>query len=265
MMSKSLDFRFDGYYKRRINRVYPSVLAWTLIGGLVFPTNQEYHAWGGWFIPCIMLYYAALYVLNKLLEDRLNVWFVIALLLAMVWYYCYDKTPNYYVFDTKISWAYYFFSFLVGVYASQKNNRVRFHCVMNFVCLLISVVLYFGLTYIVKKYSLLNYQWVVFIPLSVLPFFAYKVLSQHKIVALYKSKYVGWIMQGVGGLCLEIFLVQLPFITDNFNFLFPLNIFFVFAIIVFVAYLLRTVGRLAVQTFDNNVGYSYRDAFRIVG
>jgi Na+-transporting methylmalonyl-CoA/oxaloacetate decarboxylase gamma subunit len=56
----------------------------------------------------------------------------------------------------------------------------------------------------------------------------------------------------VGGLCLEIYMVQHFLFTDKMNSLFPLNIALMFVIIFIVAYLTRCLARLISQTFKDD-------------
>ena len=74
---------------------------------------------------------------------------------------------------------------------------------------------------------------------------------------------VGWIIKLVGGLCLEIYLVQTALFTDKMNAVFPLNLIVMFAIIVFSAYILSCSARLFAQTFKD-MDYDWRAVFKAV-
>lgn len=264
MLSGSVNFRFDQFYKRRINRIYPSVLTWTLLGSLLFSTYQEYHAWGGWFVPCIMLYYVALYLFNKYLTHRVYIWFLFPLICGLVWYFLTLKNADFYIFNVKLSWIFYSFSFLMGSFTTLLYKKsFKMKTFFSYIGLMASVILFFLVNYAIKKYHLLDLQWVVFIPLSLSPYFAFNVLSSKFFVKLYYIKKIGPFIKIVSGLCLEIFLVQLPFITDRFNYLFPFNILLVLATIVIVAYCVRTIGRFAVQTFNKEREYNYKAIFKL--
>lgn len=75
----------------------------------------------------------------------------------------------------------------------------------------------------------------------------------------------------IGGLCLEIYLVQMPMLMNNtlpFGFgtdmihrLFPLNIPILLVVILVMAYLTRSVGRWFQQTFDGMDGYDWGKIF----
>lgn len=49
--------RFDNYYKRRINRIYPTVFMWALLASVLFNNKdnmQEIIIWGGgWLLPVL--------------------------------------------------------------------------------------------------------------------------------------------------------------------------------------------------------------------
>lgn len=53
--------RFDNWYKRRINRIYPTIFAWAIIRAFIFQNDYGMKhtilSGGGWFVSCIMLYY----------------------------------------------------------------------------------------------------------------------------------------------------------------------------------------------------------------
>lgn len=79
---------------------------------------------------------------------------------------------------------------------------------------------------------------------------------------LYNNKYVGPVIKIIGGLCLEIYLVQTSLFTDKMNHLFPLNLFIMLFIIIIVAYALRCVARIFSQTFKDGE-YDWRAVFKL--
>lgn len=61
---------FPNWYKRRINRIYPTIIMWALVSAVIFNwnwqitdliTTPKY-----WFIPCIMAYYVIFYFIRTL-------------------------------------------------------------------------------------------------------------------------------------------------------------------------------------------------------
>ena len=61
------NLRFDNWYKRRINRIYPSVLVCVVMGALLRNENSLTLSalWGGEFIVAIMTYYILIYWIKK--------------------------------------------------------------------------------------------------------------------------------------------------------------------------------------------------------
>lgn len=80
---------------------------------------------------------------------------------------------------------------------------------------------------------------------------------------VYHQRIVGWTIKLVGGLCLEIYLVQTSLFTDKMNAIFPFNLIVMFAIIVLAAYILRCGARLFAQTFKN-MDYDWKAVFKVV-
>lgn len=60
---------FGNYYKRRINRIYPTVFAWATISSIFLHHNKSFIdiliTGGSWFVSCIMIYYVFLYFTSK--------------------------------------------------------------------------------------------------------------------------------------------------------------------------------------------------------
>lgn len=101
------------------------------------------------------------------------------------------------------------------------------------------------------------------IPLLGTVFYFFKLCNSEFMKKAYHHCTVGWIIKLVGGLCLEIYLVQTALFTDKMNAVFPLNLIVMFAIIVFAAYILRCSARLFAQTFKD-MDYDWRAVFKAV-
>ena len=61
-----------------------------------------------------------------------------------------------------------------------------------------------------------------------------------------------------GGLCLEVYLSHRVLLSDGLNGIFPINILILFAGILLVAYGVRVVTRLLLQTFSERENYEWR-------
>ena len=111
--------RFDNWYKRRINRIYPTVFAWAIVGAFVLNNHSDMrhtiiHG-GGWFVTCIMIYYVVLYFIQKLMMKRLNVAFALCAVICLIWYFLMERPEDYNMYgDTYFKWGHYFLSMLQG-------------------------------------------------------------------------------------------------------------------------------------------------------
>ncbi len=61
--------RFDTWYKRRLSRMWPSCLAWGIIAYFAFGRiiGVKTALWGeiGWFVHCILIFYAVIWFIGK--------------------------------------------------------------------------------------------------------------------------------------------------------------------------------------------------------
>lgn len=73
------DDGFINWYKRRISRIYPTIIMWAIFSSIVFMwkwsitdiiTTPRY-----WFIPCIMIYYAIFYLIRRYMFEHLKIVF----------------------------------------------------------------------------------------------------------------------------------------------------------------------------------------------
>lgn len=89
------------------------------------------------------------------------------------------------------------------------------------------------------------------VPLCLFVYYLYKVGMTPTIVRIYTNKFVMPVVRIIGGLSLEIYIVQQYIIKESFNCLFPLNILILFLLIFFSAYIVRWMARLITQLFQN--------------
>lgn len=261
--------RFDNWYKRRINRIYPTVFAWAILGAFLF--NQKYsmdhtiiHG-GGWFVTCIMIYYIILYFIQRFMIHHLKWVFVIVALICIAWYCIMDRPANYNMYGfTYFKWGHYFLFMLLGAMMGINQKQWHFNLKIDLIKLIGSILVYYAILFAGKKYVLFSeLQIISLIPLLFITYYFYKVCSYDSLKRWYTKKYLGGIIKFVGGLCLEIYLVQYTLFTDKMNNIFPLNIPIMFLIILLVAYILRCGARIFSQTFKDGE-YDWKAVFKLI-
>lgn len=260
--------RFDNYYKRRINRIYPTVLMWALMASVFF--RQQYDMTyivlygGGWFVSCIMIYYVVLHFIRKFAFNHLKVVFYFFALLTLVWFWLMDKPIGYNMYGaTYFKWCHYFLFMLLGAILGSHPTQRKIDLKIDIFKLIGCIILFYCILIVGRKSEVVhNLQVVSLLPLLGSTYYFYKVCKSNALKSLYDSRIVGAIMKTISGLCLEVYLVQGVLFTDRFNRFFPLNIFFVFVIILIVAYLLRCMGRWFSQTFKDG-DYEWKKVFML--
>lgn len=261
--------RFDNWYKRRINRIYPTVFAWAILSAFLFNRHQSMdytiiHG-GGWFVTCIMIYYVVLYFIQRFLLHHLKWVFGIVTLICIVWYFFMDRPADYNMYGaTYFKWGHYFLFMLLGAMMGISQKQWKFNFKTDFIKLIGSIFIYYAILFAGRKYPLFSeLQITSLIPLLFIVYYFYKVCSSDTLKKWYTNRYIGWGIKLIGGLCLEIYLVQGTLFTDKMNHIFPINVLIMFFIIFVVAYLLRCVARIFSQTFKDGE-YDWKAVFKLI-
>jgi len=262
---------FGNYYKRRINRIYPTVFAWAVMSALLFNSERTFMDillfGGGWFVSCIMIYYIMLFLIRKYFLARLKTVYAVSLLVSAALYVPFSEGDGYNMYgDTYYKWLHYFIFMLqgaiMGIYSTRNVVAVksgRAEILKALMC----VIAFYVLCAFRLSERLGFIQVLSLLPLSGITYYIYMWCNSKGIRGLYNNTRMGWCMNVIGGLCLETYLVQSSLFTDKLNFIFPLNIPVIFLEILTAAYILRCAARAWSQTFKE-ADYQWKDIFRLV-
>ncbi len=88
------------------------------------------------------------------------------------------------------------------------------------------------------------------LPLAGICYFSWRFCNSKPMIYLIKSHYLGAVLLFIGGLCLEIYLIQGFVFTNSLNYLFPINIPIIMLAVVISAYIVRCLSRAFLQTFE---------------
>ncbi len=266
--------RFDKWYKRRINRIYPSVIVCALMGALITMSASipVIFMGGGQFVMFIMLYYILLYVVQRYWVDHVPaVLFgvaAISLVVYVLWFpYKYEtSSKGMYGISTLFRWIPYFGFMLMGAWMGMKSKQPdhRVGCRWYDVAgLVLSLTLFYGMQFAAKKYSAVApYQIATLLPLAGIVVCFYRVCNANVFSKIYGTKCGNVIIRTVAGLCLESYLIQRYLFTDSLNWLFPFNIPIIMAVILLVSYLCRCLARIFSQTFGSE-DYDWKKVFAL--
>lgn len=280
--------RFDTWYKRRIRRIYPSVIGWALVAlifGLPILSIDTIIKGGGEFITYIMIFYFILYFIKKIAMNKLNEVFMICSIIVILWYvFFFPEKQDVLMYKRLMRWPCYFMFMLFGAMIGKRsllqkqnieiNKNNRLERLINIFMFLISIVLFYGIQILGKKVIIVSYfQIVTLVPLFGIVYYLYKIANSETLQKVYSNNFMNKVILVIGGLCLEIYLVQMPMLIggvlpfgasrDSLQTIFPLNILVLLAIIIPMAYLTRSVGRFILQTFDSRDGYDWINILKL--
>lgn len=249
--------RFDNWYKKRISRIFPTAFTWILLSVLLFGTDMSVAAalkWsGGWFVKCIMIYYVILYIVNNLAINHLRITFVITFVLIAVCYVVWDNPIGISIYgDTYFKWLMFFIYMLFGSIVGTGNVKAITGR-MSVVLFAISILSFYGVVIFSQRIQLVNnLQFISTVPLLGIVYSMYSFCNCKKAKQMFENKVINRIVMFVGGMCLEIYIVQGNLLPKmNFGITYPANYILAFAIILFCAYILKCFTKFLNQTFSD--------------
>lgn len=247
---------FFNWYKRRINRIYPTVFAWAIVSVLLFCRHNDIlqilFYGGGPFVTAIMACYLLFYPVKRFVSIK-NWWVVMGIywIVQGCMWFTIDRES---MLEHR-AWldSAYFLAMLVGALVGKycKEGGAFLEATnkyMLFAGFIICSVAYYAMMYIESRWFA-PLEIVNIITLIGFSFFLYGLCCRSFSKRLFQNDRIHWLMRFVGGLCLEVYIVQPSILTDKLNFLFPLNLLIIFVEIIIFAYGLRTLGRIWMQTF----------------
>ncbi len=241
---------FPDYFKRRVSRIYPTVIAIALISTVFMGNKSDIVSdlFRYWFINCIMIYYAILWVCRFL---KLNLVIVMAasLILTMsIFLIIYDFDQNNLIYGNDTFRYFIYFTFMAqGAYLGLHRHSLVFRY-WHVLLLIISVIAWYAINFLFAKSAM------QMLSVPILYAFCYSIYACVKppiINTLITNHISRNIILFCGGLCLESYVIQFPIITDRFNSIFPLNVPLVMLSVIIGAYGLYVFSRFISQTFDS--------------
>lgn len=259
MLSRGGDF--FNWYKRRINRIYPtifSVAVISIICGSKVDFFELLTCRGRWFLQCIFLFYAVFWFVKRFFKNRL--WIVVLLdcLIIGIWFILFWDYNKFILADgTYLRWPIFFLFMLLGAYLGkgygQSKNAKSTIC-RDLILLFISIAFYYGWQILGSHYDVCNQIHIIIIPALIgVIYFIYRVCSSAEVTLLYLCKYLHKPIYWISALCLEIYLCggyAFKFGKELIG-IFPLNIVITFLIIFAISYVVKVLSNLLSQTFKS--------------
>lgn len=261
---------FFNWYKNRINRIYPTVFAWALIRALFLGATTDNMLsiilkGGGFFVSCIMLFYIAIYLIKEYASKHLWTALLVTTIVTSGSFFFIDNSNSEILYIWQ--WSMFFAVMLLGAIVGKKMSTISNESreqrnYKQLPVLFVSIIAYYALIYAEQKYGIQMLRMFTIIPLMSFTYSLHKLCTGTFAQRLYKNKHTHLVIMAIGGLCLEIYLVQPSLLTDKFNNIFPLNLLLMYVIILVAAYLLRCVSRIWMQTFKDGE-YNWKEVFKL--
>lgn len=266
---------FDNFFKRRINRIYPSVFASVIVKlAIGFYCIEELTATkilGGEFVIAIMLYYAIFWFIRSFAPNKIPTAMVLLAVMVLICYYFYPfkyetGVNGLYGTSSLFRWLPYTGIFLMGAYIGKKVSLEGYTIKakkIDLLYLLLCLVTFYGIQFVAKAYQPYAPYQIATIPfLYCIVFLIYKICKSEHVAQFCKKPVVNNIIMIVGGLCLESYLIQFAILTNALNFLFPLNLVIMVLLVLVAAYIVRCIARIFSQTFRTE-DYEWNKVFSL--
>lgn len=242
---------FVNWYKRRIGRIYPTIIAMGLVACLVFAQDFSFieimSASKYWFLQCILVCYLLLFPVIRY-EWNLPICIGASIIVMIGTFHCFDFGSGiFYGVNNYFRWIVYLSVMLIGgsIYKNASRISYRWWCLP---LLLFCVVAWYGCNYIGKGNAL---QLLSYIPLIGICVTTYQLGKAPLVKRLFEKKIFGNVLFIIGNLCLESYLIQRYVFTNTLNGLFPLNIPVIMIGVLIAAYFLHIISSIITQIFDS--------------
>ena len=190
-------------------------------------------------------------------KNRID-WIILAVSIAsIVWFFIINRDFPFNMYGRQgghLKWLLYFIFMLLGAKLEIRETTRQMSSIKSLSFALLGIVFFYAFYLLGLKVEKLEYLEILnFIPLFFAVYYLYQWGGDSPMAkSLYQNRVVYFLVRFIGGLCLEIYLIQSCFFTDALNHLFPLNIPIIFIVIVVAAYLSRCFARFISQTFKES-------------
>lgn len=265
--------RFDNWYKRRLRRIFPPVICWGILAAFCFGSQatveQVVTDGGGWFVQCILIYYLLAYPIRRFLARRLWMVWAATVLVVCVWFALPPKAEGFMLYGWNYcKWAAFFLFFLqgaaLGLRVAQMPAQRRPHFWPSLGGLLVSATMWYGLLYAQGRFHWpAAVQLLTLVPLLGFSLSFFRWCKSRPMEACFRQRLVHFLVRSVGGLCFEVYIVQITILRSaSLPLAYPLNVVAMWALIFVWAYVLHVATNFFVQTLRNE-DYNWKQILSI--
>ena len=259
---------FKEYFLNRIRRIYPPVwieLMIVYIPYKIFVDQNNYYVFDiknllyyltsfifpihHWFLAALIVYYIISYWLLMKVENKRLLYSILILLITYIYVYItYVDLTRWSVESMYSKYVSYLIIFLFGALIANKKDTTRYSGWIDWAILLILVGVIYVQKYLMLKQITLSLQFIQ--QLLLLPILYYFIkISRSPMVQefIMGSTTLSHIIKYISKLTLEIYIIHEYLIITAYNYkmAFPINIFIVTGLTLFISVIIRkAVGYL---------------------
>lgn len=256
---------FSDYFKRRIQRIWPSLFVSVVVLALLYHFRVHLVDFiGRSFIRALFIYYILIYFINRYFLKQLKPFIIVLALVSVISYaVVYPQVvvkhgvhPDVAIYYFK--WMPYFCFMLLGLWASKQKEKVKKNAWLSLLFSLVGIGLFYAVQYGSKHFAdLAPYIFLSIIPLLWSIQCLFDVCNGTWAKRLMQNCFGYFVIMLIGGLCLEVYLVQYDIIAYESSTSWPANLLIVFFKSLVCAYVVRCFARLFLQTLKTE-SYDWR-------
>lgn len=255
--------RFDSFttwYKRRIQRIFPTLLIWTillspLLSGTHITLQSIWLAEGYWFIQCIMLYYILWWLIFRYLRKYLVLIIYVSIIISIISFLFIIPVTTTSIYINEFHYICFFSIFVLGSYIALSSHKNEGNIINNVLLSFLYFVLFYFFQFIGKgKMGIMYYlQIISIIPLHFFIIYIYRTFSFYKITQNLVESKVFPLLKIIGNLTLEVYIVgfTLHLIPIEINKIFPFNIPIAISFVIVLALILKICTKIFLDIVFN--------------
>lgn len=228
----------------------------------LFITSKNYLYW-------ILLFYIPLFFVRRYLANNMVWVFVHLFVIVGLAYYFFP-----YKYETGIKgmwgsqfhdykWFWYFVVMFFGAFVGKNKDKIKLNPIKDFVLCLSCFIGFYSLPAFSKNYLVIAPFQILMLPLLMFfVYYLYKFLSSSHFLMIYQKPKWHFLINVLGGLCLESYLVHKSLFTTSLNGIFPLNLIIIYITVLLTSYVVRSISRIILQTFRKE-DYNWKAVFSV--
>jgi peptidoglycan/LPS O-acetylase OafA/YrhL len=266
---------FSQWYKRRILRIYPSLILVVVVFDLIsggawkYWTFMDYikeFLWptSAWFISALMLFYIIVFIMLKLKNNNAFLVAIFVLFIPYVYMYLTAVNLSHYTIEGPgyFKWIFYLQIMLFGCYLAYHSDRIRFKKPSSIIYLIAALTAYYALGLSFMKGHYAEYQFIIHLLTFAIVYFSFAAARSGFVLEnIMSNKKISNLVVLISGLTLEIYLLQYQVYSNIIvtSLVFPINVIAFWIFVIALAFIVSTtsdfIRTLLISHFNRKLSF----------